>query len=468
MNKALPLIVLATVTGCKTGPDYKRPAVELPPAEKSTSATVAQIPTDWWNLFGDKQLQALVQEALVKNQDLALAMAKLDEARALAGVSRADYYPTLDLGGRFGESKISEVGSSAFIPGMNRTSNTNIVGLIANYELDLWGKVRRANEASRARLFEADYNRVNVQLQIASLVAFNYIHLRALDSQLQISQETYRSRQDSYDLISKRFKGGMSSELDARQSEAEMHESRGQISKFEQEISAAENSLAVLLGRTPKEIYMTTVARGKQLSEFLKPPELPKELSSQILERRPDIMAAEQNLIGANAQIGVAKSYYFPSISLFAGIGSDSSDLSNLFKGQSETWSYGINLSMPIFNAGKIGYLVEATTARQQQALAAYQKSIQIAFTEVRDALKAYEKQGELVESKTAEVTALQRNVHLAKLRYNNGQSPYLEVLDAERRLFQADLSRVNAVEGHLAAVVSLYKSLGGGWTLNK
>ncbi|MNL36442.1 Toluene efflux pump outer membrane protein TtgI precursor [compost metagenome] len=191
---------------------------------------------------------------------------------------------------------------------------------------------------------------------------------------------------------------------------------------------------------------------------------MPKDLSSEILERRPDIRAAEQNLIGANAQIGVAKSYYFPSISLFAGIGTDSSDIDQLFKGASETWSYGLNLTMPIFNAGKIGYLVEASTARQQQALATYQKSIQIAFTEVRDALKAYEKQGEIVESKTAEVTALQRNVTLAKLRYNNGQSPYLEVLDAERRLFQADLSRVTAVENHLAAVVSLYKSLGGGW----
>jgi multidrug efflux system outer membrane protein len=447
-------------TSCATGPDYKRPEVELP---TSKSAEAKEIAAEWWKAFGDPQLPVLVEEALHYNQDLALALARLDEARALAGVAKSAYFPTLDLGAQFGESQLSQVGSTPLL-GSARTVKTNQVGIVANYELDLWGKLRRSNEAARARLLEADYNRLNVQLQITSQVATSYIRLRALDAQLQISRKTYQSRIDSNDLINKRFKGGVASELDARQAEAEMWQTKAQVSTYEEAVVRLESSLMVLLGRSPKAIIESPLARGKNLTELMAPPSLPEHLPSQMLERRPDILAAEQALVAENARIGVAKSYYFPSISLFGGIGTDARDIDNLFKGNAGTWNYGVSLFMPIFTAGRTGYLVEATTAQQKQALTSYQKSIQIAFTEVRDATVSFQKQGDLVTSRNAEVFALERNVYLANLRYRNGQSPYLEVLDAERRLFVSELNKVSAQEGLLVSVIDMYKALGGGW----
>lgn len=459
MKAIWPLSFLMLTSSCVTGPNYKRPAVEMP---DKAAADSKELPTDWWKLFGDPQLQILVQEALKNNQDLALSLARLDEARALAGIAKADYFPTLDLSARFGEAETSESGNNT--GAISRRSTFNQLGLVANYEIDFWGKYRRSNEAARSRLFEADYNRVNVQLQVTSLVAANYIRLRALDAQLKISQLTYQSRTESSELMGKRFKGGASSELDARQAEAEMWEAKSLVSVYEDQVNQMESSLAVLLGRSPRAILHAPLTRGNDFSALLTPPQLPQELSSRILERRPDILAAEQNLVAENARIGVAKSYYFPSISLFGGVGTDARDIDNLFKGQSGTWTYGLNVYLPIFNAGRTGYLVEATTARQKQAVASYQKSIQIAFTEVRNSLKTIEKQNEVAQSRKMEVAALERNTYLAKLRYRNGQSPYLEVLDAERRLFQAQLSGVTAEQSHLTAIVDLYKALGGGW----
>jgi multidrug efflux system outer membrane protein len=243
-----------------------------------------------------------------------------------------------------------------------------------------------------------------------------------------------------------------------------MWQAKSQVSAYEDAVNSMESALAVLLGRSPKAILLNVPTRGHELSKLLVPPTLPVELSSLILERRPDILASEQNLIAENARIGVAKSFYFPSISLFGGIGTDAREIDNLFKGESSTWNYGLSVFLPIFTGGRTGYLVEATTARQIQAVASYQKSIQIAFTEVRNSLKTIEKQKEIAESRKSEVFALERNTYLAKLRYRNGQSPYLEVLDAERRLFTSQLNSVSAEQAHLTAIVDLYKALGGGW----
>lgn len=459
----LYFVVFSLIVGaCATGPDYKRPGTDLPTNKPMTAKEIAG---EWWRTFGDPELQVLIEEGLRYNQDLALAFARLDEARALAGVAKSEYFPTVNLGAQFGESQMSEVGSTPLLGGA-RTIKTNQVGIAASYELDLWGKVRRSNEAARARLLEADYNRLNVQLQITSLIATSYIRLRSLDAQLQISRKTYQSRVDSNEMISKRFRGGVSSELDARQAEAEMWQTKAQVSYYEELVARLESSLMVLLGRSAKAIIETPLARGKSLAELMVPPTLPERLSSEVLERRPDILAAEQALVAENARIGVAKSFYFPSISLFGGLGTDARDIDNLFKGNSGTWSYGINLFMPIFTAGRTGSLVEATTARQKQAVSSYQKTIQIAFTEVRDATVSFEKQGDLLKSRNAEVNALSRNVYLANLRYRNGQSPYLEVLDAERRLFSSELNQVSAQENLLVSVVDMYKALGGGWTL--
>lgn len=451
------------VLGCAMGPNYERPSVELP-QNPIAETPVARIPTEWWTLFGDDQLKSYVQEALLNNQDVQVAVARLDEARAVAGISRADFYPVIDLTGQTGEGQLSSVSSIPLVPGQESKARRTAVGFTLSYEIDFWGKIRRMNEASRARLKAADYNRVNVQLMVSSAVAASYIHLRSLDTQREIARQTYESRQESYKLLGKQFKGGVTSELDARQAEAEMHEALASMLSLENKISMAESHLGVLLGRSAQALIESPYSRGQELSLFITPPSLPNLLPSELLERRPDILVAEQALIAENANIGVAKSYYFPAISLWGGLGTDASEVDKLFTGPAQTWGYGLNLFMPIFNAGKTGYYVEAMTARQQAAVAEYQKSIRLAFTEVRDSLNSYSNQGKILEAKTAAVLAIARNAHLARLRYRNGQSPYLEVLDAERRLFQAQLTKVTAQEDQLHAVVALYKALGGGW----
>lgn len=461
--KRFSLLGVFFILSCAVGPNYERPSVDLPQSPVG-GAEVARIPTEWWGLFQDDQLKSFVQEALLNNQDVQVAVARLDEARALAGISRADFYPVVDLTGQIGEGQVSSVSSIPLVPGQERQAKRAALGFTLSYEIDFWGKIRRMNEASVARLKAADYNRVNVQLMVSSSVAASYIHLRALDAQRAIAQQTYESRKESNRLIEKRYKGGVRSELDSRQAEAEMQNSLASLMSLENQVSAEESRLGVLLGRSAKALIESPYARGKDLASFITPPSLPMLLPSDILARRPDIMAAEQALVAENAQIGVAKSYYFPSISLLGMFGTDASELDKLFTGESQTWSYGLNLFMPIFNAGKTGYYVEAATARQKAAVAEYQKSIRLAFTEVRDSLKSYDYQGKVLEAKTAEVLALARNVQLADLRYRNGQSPYLEVLDAERRLFQAQLTKVTAQEDQLQAAVALYKALGGGW----
>ncbi len=452
------------------GPDYKRVKTPVPSAIPSINSAELeqkdQIDIDWWKLFNDPQLDEMVMTAVNHNLDLELALARVEEARASLGISKADFFPSLNLQGGGSRQKISETTALA-IPSESSTYNDFSLGLNLSYEIDLWGKIRRSNEAARAELFRADFNRANVQLTLVSQVVTTYFLLRSLDLQLNIAKDTYNSRKDSYDLMSKRFKGGLTSELNARQSEAEMHAAAASVAQLQDSVSRAESSLSILLGRNAKEIFESPIPRGKTVRDFIMPPKLPMILPSKLLERRPDIASAEQQLIAANARIGLAKSYYFPSFSLIGGLGTESEDLKNLFKGPSQTWSYGLNLTMPIFNAGKTGYMVDAATARQKQALVQYLQSIQVAFTEVRNALKTYDSEKSVIDAQKAQVDAVERNLYLANLRYKNGQSPYLDVLDAERQLFQVQLALVQSQQARLVSVVDLYKALGGGWSYN-
>lgn len=465
---AIPLLLL---TSCAVGPDYKKPTTETPGQMPSLLSgaleTTDVIDPYWWKMFSDPQLDALVKTSLENNLDLVVALARVDEARANLGISKSSFYPNIDLNGSAERQKVSE---TLGIPVDSSISKFNNYGLSVDlsYELDLWGKIRRSTEAARADLFQADYNRANVQLTLVSQVVSNYFLLRSLDLQLAIAKDTAKSRKESFELIDKRFRGGLTSELNARQAESELHSAEASAAQFENLVSRAESSLSILLGRSPREIIDSPMPRGKSLRELIVPPSLPMVLPSKLLERRPDIAAAEQELVAQNARIGVAKSNYFPSISLIGGIGTESNDMKNLFKGPSNTWSYGLNLSLPIFNGGRTGYLVEAATARQKAALAQYQKSIQVAFGEVRDALKAYDSGKYIVDAQRAQVTAVERNLYLANLRYKNGQSPYLDVLDAERQLFQVQLALVQSQQDRLISVVDLYKALGGGWMPNK
>lgn len=464
------IFICLVMSACTMGPDYKRGSTPVPSEIPSiNSAELEQkdmIDIDWWRSFNDPQLDEMVKFAIHHNLDLELALARVDEARASLGIAKADFFPSLDLRAGGSRQKVSETTALA-IPSEASTYNDFSLGLNLSYEIDLWGKIRRSNEAAKAELFQADFNRANVQLTLVSGVVTTYFLMRSLDLQLSIAKDTYKSRKDSYDLMTKRFKGGLTSELNARQSEAEMHAAMASVAQLEDSVSRAESALSILLGRNAKQIFESPMPRGKTVRDFVMPPTLPIILPSKLLERRPDIASAEQQLIAANARIGLAKAYYFPSFSLIGGLGVESQDLKDLFKGPSQTWSYGLNLTMPIFNAGKTGYMVDAATARQKQALTQYQKSIQVAFTEVRNALKAYDTGKIVIDAQKSQVDAVERNLYLANLRYKNGQSPYLDVLDAERQLFQVQLALVQSQQARLVSVVDLYKALGGGWNYN-
>ncbi|WP_413292929.1 efflux transporter outer membrane subunit [Bdellovibrio sp. HCB185ZH] len=448
---------------CAVGPDYKRPTENLPSALFANS-TEQNIELGWWKQFGDGTLDKLIQMAFDHNLDLELALARVDEARARLGISKSQYFPSLDLRGSAIREKVTETGMTPIPQGSDSIGNSFLLGLSLSYEIDLWGKIRRSNESAKAQLLSADYNRANVQLTLLSQVVSGYFALRSLDLQYAIAQDTLKSRIASYELMFRRFKGGIGSELDARQSESEMRSAEATVSKLDDQISRAESFLSVLIGKNPKEIIETPLARGRKLDEIVMPPQLPSSLPSSLLERRPDILAAEQNLVSANALIGVAKAYYFPSISLGGIFGYESSELKNLFNNSSQTWGYGASISMPIFNGGRTGYLVEAATAQQKAAEVQYRQAIQNAFVEVRNALKTYQSYGDVVDAQRKQVVALERNLYLAQLRYKNGQSPYLEVLDAERNLFSVQLDLVKSQQSRLVSVVDLYKSLGGGW----
>ncbi|WP_413585107.1 efflux transporter outer membrane subunit [Bdellovibrio sp. HCB274] len=456
--------IVGFTTSCAFGPDYKRPETRMPANFSSTETAAEKINIKWWQQFGDPTLEQLIKTALEHNLDLEVALARVDEARARLGIAKSEFFPTLDLRGLAGTEKISETGPTLLIPDTDSDTDFFSLGVVLSYEIDFWGKIRRSNEAARAQLLREDFNRSNVQLTLISQVVSAYFALRSLDLQHNIAKNTVESRKGSYDLINKRFKGGVGNELNARQAEAEMHSAQTSVSKLEDQVSKAESFLSVLIGRDPRAIIESPIARGLRLDEIASPPTLPTLLPSSLLERRPDIAAAEQNLISANAYIGAAKAYYFPTISLTGGFGFESSDLKNLFKGESQVYSYGAGISMPIFNGGRTGYMVEAATARQKAALAQYRQAIQNAFMEVRNSLKTYKSYGDVVDSQKLQVTAVERNLYLANLRYKNGQSPYLEVLDAERQLFDVQLDLVRSQQSRLVAVVDLYKALGGGW----
>jgi multidrug efflux system outer membrane protein len=338
------------------------------------------------------------------------------------------------------------------------TNNFFSAVLDTSFELDLWGRLRRATEAARALLLSTEYAEQVVRLALMSQVAQSYFDLRSLDLQLEITKRTLVSREESLALVTKRFRGGVVSELDAQQAESEAAVAAAAVPNLEQQIVQKENELSVLLGRNPEDI-----TRGRGVFEVAVP-EVPIGLPSTLLVRRPDILAAEQSLVAANAQIGVARAAYFPRISLTGLLGVESTELSNLFSRGSHIWQVAGSLAAPIFTAGRIGAEIEAASAQQQQALYDYLLTIQTGFREVEDSLIATRKIREQQQAQARQIQAFQRTLRLANLRYDNGYSSYLEVLDAQRNLFNAELQQVQLERARLGAIVNLYKALGGGW----
>ncbi len=446
------VFLMVVLFGCTLGPDYERPVMSEPASHRSQAATVKDDQSlanlQWWELFKDEQLQTLIKTAIEENNDLRLAVARVDEARAQLGLSRSELFPQVNAEGSASRGKTAGV-----------TGNTLSTQVALSYEVDIWGRLRRGTEAARAELLASEEARLAVVVGLVSNVAQAYFELRDLDLEVEIAKQTLQSREESFKLVNLRHEGGVSSELDLRKSEVEMTNTAAVIPDLERQIVQKENALSILLGRNPGAI-----TRGKSLSDQTIPPNVPAGLPSDLLEQRPDIRQAEQGLIAANAKIGQAKAEFFPRITLTGNLGQQSSELNDLFVGPARTWGFGPAVSLPIFDAGKRQSNLEAAEARRQQALIQYEQAIQQAFREVDDALIAHHKAREVRVQQERRLVAAKEALRLAQLRYDQGYSDYLDVLDAQRQLFTGEIELVQTQRTQLVAVVQLYKALGGGW----
>src|SRR6266700_1523880 len=463
----LPLLAAGFLAGCAMGPNYHRAAISAPDSFRAAPSTTANNSESlgdvkWWEVFKDEKLQALEREALAQNYDLRDAAARVEAASAALGLTRSNQFPNLGANADIATIRASRNGQSplpaSFVPSQTRTFGAATLNLLS-FELDIWGRLRRATEAARANLLGAEENRKAVMTTLVSEVAADYFSLRELDYQLEISQRTLATRQESLELIKNRQGGGVATLLDLRQGEQLVYTAAATIPTLQQEIEQTENRITLLLGKNPGE-----VVRGRGLTEQEFPPEVPTGLPSALLERRPDIRSAEQALVAANAQIGVAKAAYFPEISLSGFLGGQSTQLATLFNGPHSAWSFVPQITQPIFTAGRLKSTVRLAEAERQSMLIQYEKVIQTAFTEVSNALIAHQRLRESRVQQEALVTALQDRTRLAYVRYRGGVDTQLNALDADRDLFQAELTLSSIRLNELLTVVDLYKALGGGW----
>jgi len=456
----LILVTLLICTGCAVGPKYKRPTLTVPEgyrglapdAGQQTSASLAD--EKWWTVFQDPQLQQLIRTALVQNYDVRIAATRILQAQAILGITRADQYPTITGGASTTNARAQR---TKVLPEFE--SSANEVNLSIVWELDFWGKFRRATEAARASLLATEWGKRAVISSLVSNVATAYFQLRELDLELEISKRTLDSRKQSLNLVEIRARGGVTALIDVRQSEQLVYTAAGSIPDLERRIEQQENFLSVLLGNNPGPI-----TRGKSLVENSVLPTVPAGLPSSLLEKRPDIQATEQQLVAANARIGVAKAAYFPQITLTAIAGYQSPALTDLFTGPAGFWNFGGQLLQPIFTGGRIRSNVRLTEAQQQEAVLFYQSTIQQAFREVSDSLIAYRKDQEFRQQQELLAVAAEDTVRLANVRYSGGVSSYLEVLDSDTRYFDAQLALAQAQLNERLALVQLYNALGGGW----
>jgi len=460
----LGLIILALACGCAVGPNYKRPTVSVPtvyrgvtPEEAGQGGGARSLADEkWWEVFQDQQLKELIKTALQQNYDVRIAAARILQAQAQLGVTRADQFPTI---AGTAEAINERSSRSKFLPPFETSANQ--VGASLAWDLDFWGKYRRATEAARADLMATEWARREILTDLVANVASAYFQLRALDLQLEISQRTLASRRDSLRLTNLLAQGGSTSMLDVRQAEQLVFTAASEVPSLEQQIEQEENFISILLGNNP-----APVPRGRKLTEQQHPPTVPAGLPSSLLERRPDIRQAEEQLISANAEIGVARAAYFPQISLTATAGFQSSALTSLFGGPAGLWNFGGALVQPIFTAGKLRSNVRLTEAQRQQFLLRYQQTIQGAFREVSDSLVAYSKTQEFRQQQELLVASAQDASRLSHMRYSGGVASYLEVLTNETNYFSAELGLAQAQLNELLALVEVYKALGGGWEL--
>ena len=460
-------LTASLLMGCKVGHDYRRPVIGLPnafrgagdgtqPADLSSLADLK-----WFDVFKDERLQELVRAALTQNYDLRDAVARVHAARANLGITRADQFPSINIS--VGPTDVRRSANGSFVLGpfgieQERTFGDVLLNLLS-FEVDVWGRLRRATEAARADLLLAEENRKAVITTLVSDVATTYFNLLALDTELEIARRTLATRQDSLRLIKVRHAGGVATLLDLRQAEQLVYSAAQTIPDVERLIEQTENQIRLLLGLSPG-----VVVRGLGLTEQPQLPSVPLGLPSSLLDRRPDIRAAEQNLVAANALIGVAKAAYFPQITLTGFLGGESSQLSTLFAGPNRVWQFVPLVTQPIFEGGRLRSNVRLAKAQQEAALIEYERIIQTSFREVSDALIQHRRVGEIRTQQELLVSTLQDRSRLAYMRYRGGVDTQLNALDADRDLFAAEVDLTRTRRDELQALVQLYKALGGGW----
>jgi len=460
MSKILAVTLLALFTGgCMMGPDYRRPSLDIPKSfQYETKEAQETVNTEWWKGFQDPVLDGLIAEALANNKSVQIAAANIEQAAGVLTQTRAPLFPQASYAGSASQQRSSEHNAIPLPSGVSNPFTSFQLFAGASWEIDLWGRVRRLSESARANLFASVEARRGVILSLVASVAGEYMQLRGLDEQLAIAKRNLDAYAESVKLYELQFQYGLVSQLIVEQARTQYESAAATIPQIESQIVQLENALSILLGRNPGPI-----ARGKTINE-LAFPAVPAGLPSQLLERRPDLAQSEQNLVAFNAQIGAARALYFPTISLTAGYGFESKNLSELFKGPSRIWSYGGSFTGPIFTAGAISGQVEQAEAAQKAALIAYQAAIQSAFADVENALIAREKLVVQVQAEERLVKASQEYERLAKLQYEGGYAPYLTVLNAQQQLFPAELNLAQFRASLFVSYANLYKAMGGGW----
>jgi len=455
--KRLALPLLALLAACRTGPDYRRPqldpAAQFRAQAQAEAASLADQP--WWAVFGDPVLRDLIGQAMASNYDVRAAVQRVAEYQARAGIERADYFPTVTPG-----AGLTHGESSPFSPGGGGKGTVINAQVGLSWEIDLWGRIRRLNEAALAQYLGSRDARRGVCLATAAQVAQAYFELRELDARLEIARATAQAFQETYDLFNRRFQGGAASALETARAEAAQATAAAAIPDLERQIAAKENLLSFLVGRNPGP-----VARGEGLQGQPLPPQIPAGLPSALLERRPDLREAEQGLVTANALVGVAKANYFPTLSLTGLVGGVAPRVTQLF-GRGKEWNIGPGLNGPSLQGLRLKYQKAAAVAQWEQARTRYEKAVTGAFGEVSTLLVAYQKLAEVETEQARAVAAYQEEVRLATLRYSAGLANYMEVLEAQQQLFPAQNSLSQARLSRLVSLVQLYKALGGGWNL--
>ena len=456
----MAVFIFGLLTGCMVGPNYHRPTVQTPTAYRDLTAnpqlqaqTASYADLPWWQVFQDPKLQELIRTALKQNYDLQLATERINAARAQLAVTRSSLFPQVQGSGNFSGGKES-----------NFQTKYNFLTLTvdAAFQVDLFGRLRRATEASRAELLATNAARQTVILTLVGDVASDYFALLELDLQLQITLGTVSNQINSVKLTTRRLQYGVATKLDVLQAQQVLDTANATVPDLERQIAQEENAISIILGNYPQD-----VTRGLPLIEQNLPPEIPPGLPSSIIERRPDIREAEQNLAAANAEVGVAKAEFFPQISLTGSGGGAfgrSSAFSSLMSSQLGIWSYGAQVSQPIFTGGALRGNLRLAESQYQQALIAYRQTIQRAFGDVSDALIGYEKSHQVRIRQQQSVADLQESVRLSTLRYQGGTTTYLEVLDGQRALYAAELTLAQARGNEYQSLVQVYRALGGGW----